>query len=242
MTELLSTDDSGGVLGLLENEVPAGWEGPEPDHQGADHGYYVIEGELTFTHGDDRARLGAGGFAFAPKGVPHGVSNEGDAPARYLRVTAPSPAAETAAGPALGPTVVNDVPGRVKVLLRGADSGGRLALMDNVVPAGAKGPPLHHHAFDEAFYVLAGEPTFRLGDELVTRGSGDLVWAPRGAHHCFANQSDADVRWLLICAPAGFERYFQRMAAEEAGVEPPPEALEPWPEVTVVGPRIGEAA
>ena len=45
---------------------------------------------------------------------------------------------------------------------------------------------------------------------------------------------------LLVCTPAGFERYFQRMAARQAGVEPPPEALEPWPEVVKVGPRIGE--
>jgi hypothetical protein len=28
------------------------------------------------------------------------------------------------------------------------------------------------------------------------------------------------------------------MAAKQAGVEPPPEALEPWPEVTVVGPPL----
>ena len=44
---------------------------------------------------------------------------------------------------------------------------------------------------------------------------------------------------LLVCTPAGFERYFQRMAAREEGVEPPPEALEPWPEVVKVGPQIG---
>ena len=26
--------------------------------------------------------------------------------------------------------------------------------MDNAVGAGAEGPPLHHHDFDEAFYVI----------------------------------------------------------------------------------------
>ena len=240
MSELLRTEDTDGALGLFENEVPAGWEGPRPDHESADHGYYVIDGQLAFRAGDDEpVRLAAGGFAFAPRGVPHAVANPGEGVARYVLVTTEQ---SSAAGPEPGPTVVENVSGRVKVLLRGADSGGRLALMDNVVPARTVGPPLHHHDFDEAFYILAGEPTFRLGDELVTRGPGDLVWAPRGAHHCFSNLSDADVRWLLICAPAGFERYFQRMAAKAAGVEPPPEALEPWPEVTVVGPRIGEAA
>jgi mannose-6-phosphate isomerase-like protein (cupin superfamily) len=235
MTGMLRLEDSGGVLALDDCEVPAGWEGAAADHGAADHGYYVIGGELTVRLGDEIANVRSGGFVFAPRGVPHSVANAGDAPARYVLIETPV----QEAGPDLGPKLVEDVPGRVRVLLRGADSAGRIAVMDNVVPAGAKGPPLHHHDFDEAFYVLEGEATFQLGDALVTRRGGELVWAARGAHHAFANQSGADIRWLLICAPAGFERYFQRMAAEEAGVDPPPEALEPWPEVIVVGPRIG---
>jgi quercetin dioxygenase-like cupin family protein len=237
MTGMLRLEDSGGVLALDDREVPAGWEGAAPDHEASDHGYYVIDGVLTVRLGDETALVRSGGFAFAPSGVRHSVGNEGDGPARYVLIETPVPQAE----PSLDPTVVQDAPGRVKVLLRGADSAGRIAVMDNVVSAGAKGPPLHHHDFDEAFYMLEGEATFQLGDDLITRRGGELVWAPRGAHHAFANQSGADIRWLLICAPAGFERYFQRMAAEEAGVDPPPEALEPWPEVVVVGPRIGEA-
>jgi quercetin dioxygenase-like cupin family protein len=237
MTDMLLLQDSGGVLALSDSEVPASWEGAAPDHEAAGHGYYVIDGEVTLRLGDERARLGPGGFAFAPRGVPHTVANESAGAARYVHMAAPAEGA-----PPLGPTVVQDMSGRVKVLLRGADSGGQLALMDNVVPPGAKGPPLHHHDFDEAFYLLEGEATFQLGDDLVTRHAGELVWAPRGAHHTFANQSGADIRWLLICVPAGFERYFQRIAADEAGVDPPPDALEPWPEVIVVGPRIGESA
>ena len=237
MTGMLRFEDSGGALALDDCEVPAGWEGAAPDHEAADHGYYVVEGELTVRLGEDTSRVRSGGFAFAPRGVAHSVANDGTGTARYVRLATPA-----GPEPPLDPTLVHQVPGRVRVLLRGADSGGRIAVMDNVVPAGAKGPPLHHHDFDEAFYLLEGEATFQLGDDLVTRRAGELVWAPRGAHHTFANQSGADIRWLLICTPAGFERYFQRMAAEEAGVDPPPEALEPWPEVTVVGPRLGEAA
>ena len=122
-----------------------------------------------------------------------------------------------------------------KVLLRSEQSRGHVAVVELT---GGGRPPLHQHDFDEAFYILEGEATFRVGDELVTRGPGELAWAPRGVHHCFSNRGDADVRWLLVCTPAGFERYFEQMAAKEAGVEPPPEALEPWPEVTVVGPPL----
>jgi quercetin dioxygenase-like cupin family protein len=228
MNELIRNE----TLSLTENNVPPGLQGPLPD-DAVDHAHYVIDGELMLQLGNERVRLATGGFAFAPSGVQHAIANESHAAARYVSITTPSSGTAEA-------TVTEGMPGRVKVLLRGPDSGGRLAVMDNVVPAHTPGPPLHHHDFDEAFYILAGEAIFRLGDERVTRGPGELVWAPRGAHHCFANQSDADVRWLLICTPAGFERMFQRMAAKEAGVDPPPEALEPWPDVTVVGPRIGE--
>ena len=226
MTDLLRTE----ILSITESNVLPGLQGPLPD-VAVDRAYYVIDGDLMLPLGDARVRIVTGGFAFAPSGVNHGIANESHAPARYVSITTPSSGAEEA-------TVVEGMPGRVKVLLRGADSGGRVAVMDNVVPARTVGPPLHHHDFDEAFYLLEGEATFQLGDELVTRRAGELVWAPRGAHHCFSNLSDADVRWLLICTPAGFERMFQRMAAKEAGVDPPPEALEPWPEVTVVGPPI----
>ena len=126
---------------------------------------------------------------------------------------------------------------RVNVLLRSADCGGRVAVMDNRVGPGG-GPPLHHHAFDEAFYVLEGELTFQLGEQRLERRAGELAFAARGAHHTFANLGDADARTLIVCTPAGFERYFQQMAARAAGVEPPPEALEPRPEAVKVGPPL----
>ena len=117
----------------------------------------------------------------------------------------------------------------INVLLRGEQSAEQIAVMDNTVSAGFPGPPLHHHDF-----------TFQLEDELFTRKQGELAFAPRGVPHTFANLSGAEARTLIVCTPAGFERYFDRMAAERAGVDPPPEAMEPWPEVTTVGPRIGE--
>ena len=79
MTDMLRIEDSGGVLGLTEVRLDPGEEGPVADHESADYGYYVIEGELNVTLGDQDARLSGGGFAFAPTGVPHTVVNGGDA-------------------------------------------------------------------------------------------------------------------------------------------------------------------
>jgi mannose-6-phosphate isomerase-like protein (cupin superfamily) len=121
------------------------------------------------------------------------------------------------------------------VLLRSEQTAGRVAAVSNVVPAGWPGPPLHHHAFDEAFYVLEGELTFQLGDALATAPAGTFAFAPGGVEHTLANLGSTEARYLLLCTPAGFERYFDRVASEAAGVAPPPEAAGPIPETTVVG-------
>ena len=127
-----------------------------------------------------------------------------------------------------------------KVLLRSEQSGGQVAMAESTLPVGAKGPPLHTHDFDEAFYVLDGELTFQLGDELITARQGELAFALRGVPHTLANRSSAPARCLIVFTPAGFERMFARRAAEQAGVEPPEWALQPIPDVVRVGPRIGE--
>jgi quercetin dioxygenase-like cupin family protein len=126
-----------------------------------------------------------------------------------------------------------------RVLLRSEQTEGQVSIVESTMPAGAMGPPLHMHDFDEAFYVLEGELTFQLGDELITAEPGELAFAPRGVHHTLANRSTAPARFVIVFTPAGFEREFARRAAAQAGVEPPPWAMQPIPEVTVVGPRIG---
>ena len=124
------------------------------------------------------------------------------------------------------------------VLLRNEESAGVVAVIEVASPPGFKGPPLHHHRFDEAFYVLEGELTFRLRDEVFTRRAGELAFAPHDVPHTYANHSDAPARALIICTPAGFERYFARMRARRDGVEPPPWALQDVPETIVVGPSL----
>ena len=129
-----------------------------------------------------------------------------------------------------------------KVLLRSEETGGQVSVSEIVVPPQTAGPPLHKHDFDEAFYLLGGELIFQIEEALMTKGPGELAFAPRNVPHALANHSDAPARYMLVCTPAGFERHWARIAAEAAGVEPPEWALQPIPEVTRVGPQIGEAA
>jgi quercetin dioxygenase-like cupin family protein len=129
-----------------------------------------------------------------------------------------------------------------KVVLRSEETDGVVSAMDNTVPPNWPGPFLHRHDFDEAFYVLEGELVFQVVDELITKRAGEMAFAPRGVAHTFANQSDAPARYMLVCTPAGFERYFARMAAENAGEEPPEWALQEIPfQVERVGPQIGRS-
>ena len=127
-----------------------------------------------------------------------------------------------------------------KILLRSEESGGVVSIVELSSGPGFAGPPLHKHEFDEAFYVLEGELTFQLGGEVFTRRAGELAFAPRNVAHTYANHSDGLARALLVCTPAGFERYFDQLAARITGTEPPPEAFKPIPEVVRLGPPLGD--
>jgi quercetin dioxygenase-like cupin family protein len=127
---------------------------------------------------------------------------------------------------------------RTNVLLRSEQSGGHVSMIEIVVPAHNAGPPLHTHDFDEAFYVLEGELIFQVEDELITKRAGELAFVPRDIAHALANHSDADARYLLVCTPAGFERHWGRIAAASQDVEPPDWALQPIPDILVIGPQI----
>jgi quercetin dioxygenase-like cupin family protein len=125
-----------------------------------------------------------------------------------------------------------------KVLLRSEQTGGHVAVVELT---GGGRPPLHRHDFDETFYVLEGELTFRVGDDRFTRRATELAFAPRGVPHTYANLSGAPARMLLVITPAGFERYFDHLASRVIGSEPPPEAAKPIPEVVTVGPPIEDS-
>jgi quercetin dioxygenase-like cupin family protein len=127
---------------------------------------------------------------------------------------------------------------RSQVLLRSEQSAGHVSVIENVVAPRAKGPYLHKHDFDEAFYMIEGELLFQVEGKLVTKRKGELAFAPRNVPHALTNRTDEPARYVLVCTPAGLERSFARMAAEQAGEEPPEWALQPIPKVTRVGPQI----
>jgi mannose-6-phosphate isomerase-like protein (cupin superfamily) len=45
----------------------------------------------------------------------------------------------------------------INILLRGEQSGGAVSVIGSGSLPGFGGPPLHHHDFDETFYVIEGD-------------------------------------------------------------------------------------
>jgi mannose-6-phosphate isomerase-like protein (cupin superfamily) len=63
--------DTGGALGLIEGQFPAGFGPPMHIHRREDEGFYVIEGEIRFRQGDDEFIAGPGTLVWGPRGEPH---------------------------------------------------------------------------------------------------------------------------------------------------------------------------
>jgi len=69
--------------------LPGG--GPPPHtHSREEEGFYLLEGDIVLTVGDQRLALSAGMFANMPVGVEHAFKNETNKPARMLISIAPA--------------------------------------------------------------------------------------------------------------------------------------------------------
>ncbi|MBC7967564.1 MAG: cupin domain-containing protein [Fuerstia sp.] len=101
--------------------------------------------------------------------------------------------------------VVGDV---YRFLATGADTNGKYAMWEAIVPPGGGPPPHVHSREEEGFYVLEGEITFRIGDERVVAKAGMFANMPVGTPHSFRNETDKPAKMLISIAPAGLEHMF----------------------------------
>jgi quercetin dioxygenase-like cupin family protein len=86
--------------------------------------------------------------------------------------------------------------------LRGGETGGSIMMFEETVPAGTKSTfHLHHHS-DEVAYVLSGELTFLVGDEVTIGGPGTCALMPRGVRHAWKSTGAETARVLFLYTPA----------------------------------------
>ena len=111
------------------------------------------------------------------------------------------------------------------ILVSGADTAGRYALIDMHVPPGG-GPPPHRHDFEEMFSILDGEIELTFRGVTTTARAGDTVNVPANAPHVFRNNAERPARLLCLCSPSGQEEFFRAVGVPVASRTEPPPALD----------------
>lgn len=81
--------DTGGTWALIEQEVTSS-NPPLHLHEREDEAFYVLQGRLRVTVGDEEFEGEAGTFILAPRGVPHTYARLPGEPLRLLVLVSPS--------------------------------------------------------------------------------------------------------------------------------------------------------
>ena len=82
-------------------------------------------------------------------------------------------------------------------------TGGSIMMFEEIVPAGTKSTYHLHHDSDEVVYVLSGELTFKIGDQVTVGGPGTCAFMPRGVAHAWKSTGTETGRVLFLYTPGG---------------------------------------
>ena len=103
-------------------------------------------------------------------------------------------------------------PGRFAFLkLVGHETNGSIMLFEEIVPAGTKSLFHLHHDSDEVAWVLAGEMTFKIGDDVSVGGPGTCAFFPRSVPHAWKNSGSETGRVLFMYTPAAAGGYVEEL-------------------------------
>lgn len=89
---LCEAPHTAGAFSMMEVQLPRD-AGPPPHHHDWDEAYYVADGQVRFTIGEQVSVVNAGDFVYAPAGTVHGFTGLSDTPSRVLILDAPAHAA-----------------------------------------------------------------------------------------------------------------------------------------------------
>jgi quercetin dioxygenase-like cupin family protein len=90
LTLLVSGKQTNGAFTVLSETSPPGGGTPLHTHHKEDEAMYVLEGEYEIECGDKRVRAGAGSFVFAPRDIPHKLTNVNSGSSRVLVFVSPA--------------------------------------------------------------------------------------------------------------------------------------------------------
>ena len=89
---------------------------------------------------------------------------------------------------------------------------GAYSLLKLTAPSGSPWSTHHTHPATEAWYVLDGELTFRLGERILPAPAGSFVLAPGETPHSQVNSGPGPAEYLVIFSPGGLEDFFLHLS------------------------------
>ncbi|CAN5586170.1 MAG: quercetin 2,3-dioxygenase [Chloroflexia bacterium] len=116
--------------------------------------------------------------------------------------------------------------GLITFLATGDDTNGQFSLIEYRASKGGE-PPRHiHQNEEECFYILDGEFTFYIGEQVLSAPAGTWAIIPRGAVHTFSIETEQATA-LVFFTPSGFEDFFKEMSEPAESLTVPPAPLGP---------------
>jgi quercetin dioxygenase-like cupin family protein len=107
-------------------------------------------------------------------------------------------------------------PGRKSVLkLQNGDTDKSVMMFEETAPAGTVTPMHLHHDSDEVAYVLSGEITFKIGDQITVGGPGTSAFMPRDVPHAWKSTGAEPGRVLFLYMRVRAGGLFEELACHD---------------------------
>ena len=105
----------------------------------------------------------------------------------------------------------------MEVIATAESTGGAMTAIIEVPPL--LDTPAHVHANeDELFIALEGEHVITRGEEEITIGPGEAVFAPRGVPHSQRRVVEGEGKIMFVCTPGGLDGFFRELSrADDEG-------------------------
>ncbi|HEY1451887.1 MAG TPA: cupin domain-containing protein [Roseiarcus sp.] len=95
-------------------------------------------------------------------------------------------------------------------------TGGEIAVFEEIAPPQTRAPLHIHHTSDEVIYVLYGQFSVRLGEKTHVALADSWIFIPRGSVHGWRNSGAQDGRLLCIFTPAAGARAVEELRHQAA--------------------------
>ena len=109
-------------------------------------------------------------------------------------------------------------PGRAATLkLQNGDTDESVMMFEETAPPGTVTAFHIHRDSDEVAYVLGGEITFKIGDEVTVGGPGTCAFMPRDVPHAWKSTGAGPGRVLFLYPPGGAGKLFEELVDRPIG-------------------------